>query len=105
MMIHSMLRKFVIVVFVAAQFSVVESAATAAPARSQETRAYEIAVQAYLYAYPLVLMEITRRVSTNVAKPGGVLAPMGQFVHVRLYGPEKPFWNRTWIPGDVERVE
>ncbi len=85
MMIHSMLRKFVIAVFVAAQFSVGESAATAAPARSQDTRAYEIAVQTYLYAYPLVMMEITRRVSTNVAKPGGVLAPMGQFAHLREF--------------------
>jgi hypothetical protein len=29
----------------------------------------------------------------------------GWFAYLRLYGPEKPFWNKTWIPGDVERVQ
>jgi len=47
-----MLRKFVIAVFVAAHFSVIESAATAAPARSQETQAYEIAGQRILVSVP-----------------------------------------------------
>ena len=28
-------------------------------------RTHEIGVQAYVYAYPMILMEITRRVSTN----------------------------------------
>ncbi len=29
----------------------------------------------------------------------------GWFVYLRLYGPEKPFWDRTWVPGDAERVK
>ena len=33
--------------------------------------ALEIGTAAYIYGYPLVTMEITRRVMTNVAKPEG----------------------------------
>jgi hypothetical protein len=53
-----------------------------------------LAAEAYVYAYPLVLMELTRRVETNVggdgapAKPvatvtGGARAPMNAFAHQR----------------------
>lgn len=47
--------------------------------------AQAIAVDAYVYGYPLVTMELTRRVMTNVEKPEGTHAPMGQFVHLREY--------------------
>jgi hypothetical protein len=40
---------------------------------------------AYVYGYPLVTMEMTRRVMTNVAAPRGNRGPMGQFVKVRQY--------------------
>ena len=43
------------------------------------------AVDAYIYAYPLVTMELTRRVSTNVAAPGAATAPMGQWAKLRSY--------------------
>jgi hypothetical protein len=36
-----------------------------------------LATDAYIYGYPLVTMEMTRRVITNVAKPEGTHAPMG----------------------------
>lgn len=42
-------------------------------------------VEAYIYGYPLVTMEMTRRVMTNVDKPEGTRAPMGQFVRMREY--------------------
>src|SRR5215831_5652099 len=45
----------------------------------------EIATDAYIYGYPLVTMEMTRRISTNVAKPVGTRAPMGQFARLREY--------------------
>ena len=40
-------------------------------------------VEAYIYGYPLVTMEMTRRVMTNVREAGRHAAPMGQFVRVR----------------------
>lgn len=45
-----------------------------------------MAIDAYIYGYPLVTMEMTRRVLTNVAAPTGAKgAPMGQFTNVREY--------------------
>jgi hypothetical protein len=48
----------------------------------------QIAAEAYVYLYPLVLMDITRRISTNVdagAKPG--FGPMNAFTHMRAFPP------------------
>lgn len=46
----------------------------------------EMAIEAYVYGYPLVTMEMTRRALTNVAAPAGAKgAPMGQFANVRAY--------------------
>jgi hypothetical protein len=53
------------------------------PAEAEQLR--EIAVDAYLYAYPLVLMETTRRQATNVAAAEGFHAPMNQFAHMRAF--------------------
>jgi len=52
-----------------------------------EDEAYEIGVEAYTYAYPMVLMELTRRVATNVAEPDGarLRAPMNRFAHAQAY--------------------
>jgi hypothetical protein len=47
--------------------------------------ARQIAIDAYVYGYPLVTMEMTRRVMTNVAEPAGTRAPMGQLVRLREY--------------------
>lgn len=44
-----------------------------------------LGVDAYIYGYPLVTMEMTRRVMTNTEKPAGTRAPMGQFVRMREY--------------------
>ena len=53
-----------------------------------------IGVDAYVYAYPLVTMEMTRRVMTNVAQPEGTRAPMGQLVRMRTY-PDATFRDVT----------
>jgi hypothetical protein len=45
----------------------------------------EIGVEAYIYGYPLVTMEMTRRVMTNVAKSEAKNAPMGRFANMREY--------------------
>ena len=44
-----------------------------------------LATDAYIYGYPLVTMEMTRRVITNVARPEGTKAPMGQIIKLREY--------------------
>jgi hypothetical protein len=64
-----------------------KKAATVKPNADQakEQEALAIGTEAYIYGYPLVTMEMTRRVMTNVEKPEGTRAPMGQFVRMREY--------------------
>ena len=50
-----------------------------------EQEALEIGVEAYVYGYPLVTMEMTRRVMTNVAASQATKAPMGQFANLSEY--------------------
>jgi hypothetical protein len=52
---------------------------------AKELEAFETAKDAYIYAYPLVTMEFTRRVGTNVVAPEGVRGPMGQLIKLRIY--------------------
>jgi hypothetical protein len=46
---------------------------------------FALATDAYIFGYPLVTMEMTRRVITNVAAPEGTRAPMGQLIKLRQY--------------------
>ena len=43
------------------------------------------AVDVYIYGYPLVTMDMTRRQMTNVATPDAGHAPMGELVRMRTY--------------------
>ncbi len=43
------------------------------------------AKDAYIYGYPLVLMDVTRAKTTNVSSPSGTSAPTDQFVSVRAF--------------------
>ena len=47
--------------------------------------AQQIAVEAYIYGYPLVTMEMTRRVMSNVREPEGTRAPMGHLIRMQEY--------------------
>ncbi|WP_291747189.1 DUF1254 domain-containing protein [Bauldia sp.] len=48
--------------------------------------AREIARDAYIYAYPLVLMEVSGHISTNVPEPtGSTSAPVNQFGHALAF--------------------
>ncbi|MEO6573062.1 MAG: DUF1254 domain-containing protein, partial [Polyangiaceae bacterium] len=73
---------------------------TAFAAALGETEARDIATDAYIYGYPLVTMEMTRRVMTNVAKPDGSHAPMGQFAAMRTY-PNATFRDITTPNADT----
>jgi len=53
-----------------------------------------LATDAYIYGYPLVTMEMTRRVITNVARPEGTKAPMGHIIKLRQY-PDASFRDVT----------
>ena len=70
--------------------------ATPVPAgpTAEQKAAFDTAVDAYVYGYPLLTMEYTRRVMTNVAAPEGTRAPMGQIVRMREY-PNASFHDVT----------
>lgn len=47
--------------------------------------AHEIAEEAYIYAYPLVLMELTRKVATGASDTDQMRAPINRFSHRRTF--------------------
>lgn len=53
-----------------------------------------LATDAYIYGYPLVTMEMTRRVMTNVETLEGTRAPMGHLIRLREY-PNASFTDVT----------
>ncbi|HXT05307.1 MAG TPA: DUF1254 domain-containing protein [Roseiarcus sp.] len=55
---------------------------------------FGLAIEAYTYGYPLVTMEMTRRVLTNVASVEGTRGPMGQLIKLRQY-PDATFRDVT----------
>ena len=56
--------------------------------------AAKLANEAYIYGYPLVTMEMTRRVMTNAATPDDKHTPMGQFHLMKRY-PDASFKEVT----------
>ena len=71
-----------------------EAAAKEAEALKKEAEALVLATEAYVYGYPLVTMEMTRRIMTNVEQPEGNRGPMGQFIRARTY-PDAKFRDVT----------
>jgi len=58
---------------------------TKAEAEAKEAEALKAGVEAVAYGLPLVMMDITKNKTTNVAKPEEFAAPINQFVHVRKF--------------------
>jgi hypothetical protein len=48
---------------------------------------HKIVLDAYIYGYPLVTMDLVRKHETNVRQPDGAHAPMGQLIKLRSYPP------------------
>lgn len=59
--------------------------ASAQQAEVSAAEAREIARDAFIYAYPLVLSGVTFDVGKNVAEPIGTSAPLNQFGHMRQF--------------------
>jgi len=74
--------------------AILASAPNVAQDKTREQEAKAIGVEAYIFGYPLVTMEMTRRVMTNTATPEGTHAPMGQFLLMRKY-PDAKFKDVT----------
>jgi hypothetical protein len=51
----------------------------------KQHEAKQTGIEAYIYAYPLVTMELTRRVLTNFETPNQKGAPIGQFMKLQAY--------------------
>ena len=52
---------------------------------AKQQAALDAGVDAVVYGLPLVIMDITKVKSTNVAKPEGFAAPVNQFIHLRQF--------------------
>ncbi len=65
----------------------VGAAAVAQAATAADDPRYALARDAYLYAYPIVVMDATMRQATNVPDASAVpmRAPVNQFAHARAY--------------------
>ncbi len=72
-----------VVIALAVSHTVAQEDASTPSVSADEATA--IATDAYIYGYPLVTVEMTRRVLTNVAAPIGLRTPMGRFVNAREY--------------------
>lgn len=72
-------------------FSVIMGLLAVMPMMAQQAsnisdrEAETIATEAYIYGYPLITMDTTRRVMTNSVVPENDKAPMGQFFNARRY--------------------
>lgn len=47
--------------------------------------ALKLGIDAYIYGYPLVTMDMTKRVMTNAVNPQGMHGPAGRFINARDY--------------------
>ena len=75
------MRQVIFALTLAAAVAQGDPAAEASPAISSE-EAHAIGVEAYLYFYPLISMDVTRRQLTNMSPDSGFGGPMNHFANV-----------------------
>jgi hypothetical protein len=80
----SMKRTFLFVGWLAVSAVLVGCSSSSTKAPTAEATVND-AVDAYIYGFPLVTMDMTRKQMTNVDSAGPQRAPMGQFVRMRTY--------------------
>ena len=54
-----------------------------------DDKVIEIATKAYVFGYPMILMDYTKKISCNVEKPASVYAPVNQLGHFREFPDDK----------------
>src|SRR5882762_7475763 len=83
-----MARSLTVVALAFATATLPSMASAQSPGISEQ-EPYEIAREAYVYAYPLLLMDAFMRQGTNYAEPTGIVtqAPYNQFSHARAFPP------------------
>ncbi len=74
----------------------------------------EIATKAYVFGYPMILMDYTKKISTNVKKPTSVYAPVNQIGHFRQFPDDKftaivkpnvdTYYSNVWFDLKAEPV-
>ncbi len=74
----------------------------------------EIARKAYVYGYPMILMDYTEKVSTNYEKPAGMFAPINQIGNNRQFPDDKftaivkpnldTYYSMAWIDLKAEPI-
>ena len=70
---------------VVALLAFVAGSDSAAQGKLTEDEALTLGREAYIFGYPLVMMDVTQRVMTAVPKADGSKAPVNQFVHLRAF--------------------
>src|SRR5215475_6292134 len=78
-----LLTRTLTISFIASASLQVSLSSRGEPVSSQE--AHAIGVEAYVYFYPLVTMDITRKQLTNVDHAEGINAPMNSFANIPAY--------------------
>ena len=88
-----MLQRYLRAMVILAVVTMLAGTPATGQAALSEKEARDLGVEAYIYGYPLITMEMTRRVVTNVAAPEGAHAPMGQLANLRAV-PERRVQGR-----------
>ena len=90
----NMIKRSFTGVAILAMTTLVGAAFTGCSKPMSDDEAAKLANEAYIYGYPLVTMEMTRRVMTNAATSDDKHTPMGQFHLMKRY-PDASFKEVT----------